>query len=100
MHRHGGQALPAALPGGVRDSRARGGASGLRVLQCGRGMLLMTVLLVVLTLIVAFANGANDVSKGVATLVGSGVTDLRRALSWGTVWTVAGGVAAAFASQG
>jgi PiT family inorganic phosphate transporter len=63
-------------------------------------VLLMVTLLVALTLIVAFANGANDVSKGVATLVGSGVTDLRRALSWGTAWTVAGGVAAAFASQG
>ena len=57
-------------------------------------------LLVALTLVVAFANGANDVSKGIATLVGSGVTDYRRAILWGTVWTVAGGIAAAFASQG
>ena len=57
-------------------------------------------LLVLLTLALAYANGANDVSKGVATLVGSGVTDLRRALRWGTAWTVAGGVTAAFASQG
>jgi inorganic phosphate transporter, PiT family len=63
-------------------------------------VLLMVALLVALTLVVAFANGANDVSKGVATLVGSGVTDLRRALFWGTAWTVAGGVIAAFASQG
>jgi inorganic phosphate transporter, PiT family len=63
-------------------------------------VLLMVALLVALTLVVAFANGANDVSKGVATLVGSGVTDLRRALLWGTAWTVAGGVIAAFASQG
>jgi len=70
------------------------------VLQFGWGVLLMVTLLVALTLIVAFANGANDVSKGVATLVGSGVTDLRRALFWGTAWTVAGGVIAAFASQG
>jgi inorganic phosphate transporter, PiT family len=60
----------------------------------------MVALLVTLTLVVAFANGANDVSKGVATLVGSGVTDLRRALFWGTAWTVAGGVIAAFASPG
>ena len=58
------------------------------------------VLLVVLTLAVAYANGANDVSKGVATLVGSGVTNLRRAILWGTAWTVAGGIVAAFASQG
>lgn len=61
----------------------------------------MTVIvLVLLTLGVAYANGANDVSKGIATLVGSGVTNLRRALFWGTAWTVAGGVLAAFASQG
>ncbi|MBI4502060.1 MAG: inorganic phosphate transporter [Gemmatimonadetes bacterium] len=60
----------------------------------------MMLLLVALTLVVAFANGANDASKGVATLVGSGVTDLRRALRWGTVWTVAGGVVAAFAARG
>ncbi len=61
----------------------------------------MTALvLVLLTLGVAYANGANDVSKGIATLVGSGVTDVRRALFWGTAWTVAGGVLAGFASQG
>ncbi len=64
-------------------------------------MLLMSaLLLVLLTVGVAYANGANDVSKGIATLVGSGVTDLRRALFWGTAWTVAGGVLAGFASQG
>ncbi len=60
----------------------------------------MAALLFVLTLAVAFANGANDVSKGVATLVGSGVTDYKRAILWGTGWTVAGGILAAFASQG
>jgi PiT family inorganic phosphate transporter len=70
------------------------------VLQHRRNLLLMGVVLVALTLALAYANGANDVSKGVATLVGSGVTDLRRALRWGTAWTVAGGVTAAFASQG
>lgn len=46
----------------------------------------------------AFANGSNDVSKGVATLVGSGVTQLRRAILWGTVWTVAGGLLGLFFS--
>jgi inorganic phosphate transporter, PiT family len=39
----------------------------------------------------AFANGANDVSKGVATLVGSGVADCRRATLWGAGWTAVGG---------
>jgi PiT family inorganic phosphate transporter len=40
----------------------------------------------------AFANGANDVSKGIATLVGSGVTDTRRAITWGAAWTAIGGL--------
>ncbi len=48
----------------------------------------------------AFANGANDVSKGIATLVGSGVSNFRVAVVWGTLWTVAGGLLAAFASHG
>lgn len=40
--------------------------------------------------LLAFANGSNDVSKCVATLVGSGVTNYRRALRWGTAWTIVG----------
>lgn len=60
----------------------------------------MAVVLVLLTLGLAFANGANDVSKGIATLVGSGTTQYRAAVLWGTVWTVAGSLAAAVASQG
>lgn len=44
----------------------------------------------------AFANGANDVSKAIATLVGSGVTNYRSAIVWGTFWTVAGSASAAF----
>ena len=42
--------------------------------------------------LIAYANGSNDVSKGVATLAGSRVTDYRRAMLWGTVWTGLGGV--------
>ncbi|MGE5716347.1 MAG: inorganic phosphate transporter, partial [Acidobacteriota bacterium] len=60
----------------------------------------MAFVLVLLTLGLAFANGANDVSKGVATLVGSGTTKYRTAVAWGTAWTLAGGLAAAFLSQG
>ncbi|HSH79969.1 MAG TPA: inorganic phosphate transporter [Herpetosiphonaceae bacterium] len=47
----------------------------------------------------AYANGANDVSKGIATLVGAGVTDYRRALLWGTLWTGVGAAASAFAAR-
>ena len=60
---------------------------------------MLAVVLVALTLLVAFANGANDVSKGIATLVGSGITNYRRAIAWGSLCTVAGALTAAFASQ-
>ncbi len=56
--------------------------------------LYLITILFVLTL--AFANGSNDVSKAVATLVGSGVTSYRQAIFWGAGWTVAGAVAAGF----
>jgi PiT family inorganic phosphate transporter len=48
----------------------------------------------------AFANGANDVSKGIATLAGSGRATYRQALAWGTVWTAAGAFAAVVISIG
>jgi inorganic phosphate transporter, PiT family len=73
------------------------------VLRAGHGrdeLLLMALVLVLLTLGLAFANGANDVSKGIATLVGSGATRYRAAVTWGSLWTVAGGLTAAFLSQG
>jgi PiT family inorganic phosphate transporter len=73
------------------------------VLHAGHGraeLLLMGLVLVLLTLGLAFANGANDVSKGIATLVGSGTTKYRAAVIWGSLWTVAGGLVAAVASQG
>jgi len=44
----------------------------------------------------AFANGTNDVSKAIATLVGSGVTDYRTAILWGTIWTMIGAGLSAF----
>jgi inorganic phosphate transporter, PiT family len=43
---------------------------------------------------IAYVNGANDVSKGIATLAGSGVTNYRRAILWGSLWTGIGGLAA------
>ena len=60
----------------------------------------MAGLLIAATLVLAFANGANDVSKGIATLVGSGISNYRRAILWGSFCTVAGGLVAPFASQG
>ena len=60
----------------------------------------MALVLIVLTLAVAFANGANDVSKGIATLVGAGLTTERRAMLWGTAWTVLGVAAALLLARG
>ncbi len=45
-------------------------------------------------LFVAYANGANDNFKGVATLFGSGTTSYRVALAWGTLTTFAGSITA------
>ncbi|HEY4642158.1 MAG TPA: inorganic phosphate transporter [Thermoanaerobaculia bacterium] len=59
----------------------------------------MITLLIICTLIVAFANGANDISKGIATLVGSGVSNYRAATIWGTIWTFLGVLTAAFVTQ-
>src|SRR5258708_815907 len=51
--------------------------------------------IVVLGVLIAYVNGSNDVSKGIATLAGSGLTNYRRAILWGTVWTGLGGCAGA-----
>lgn len=45
---------------------------------------------------VAYTNGANANFKGVASLYGSGTTNLRAAAAWGTLTTFAGSVAALF----
>lgn len=47
----------------------------------------------------AYANGANDNFKGVATLFGSGTADYRLALSWATLTTLAGSICALFLAQ-
>src|SRR5947208_13699481 len=52
-----------------------------------------------LVLALAYANGTNDVSKAIATLVGSGITNYRTAILWGTVWTVAGAGLSAFVAS-
>ena len=55
-------------------------------------LILITVALA--SAFIAYVNGANDVSKGIATLVGGGITSYRRAIVWGALWTTAGGIAA------
>lgn len=57
-------------------------------------------LLVLAACCVAFTNGANANSKGVASLYGSGTTSLRVAVWWGTATTFAGALASLFLAQG
>jgi PiT family inorganic phosphate transporter len=59
-----------------------------------------TALLFLMTLFVAYSNGANDNFKGVATLFGSGTASYRSALTLATVSTFAGAVASVFLAQG
>ncbi len=51
-------------------------------------------------LLLAYANGANDNFKGVATLFGSGTTEYRRALVWATLTTALGSVTALMLARG
>lgn len=48
------------------------------------------------TLLVAYANGANDNIKGVATLFGTGTANYRKAVTWATITTFAGSITAFF----
>ncbi|MCC7111394.1 MAG: inorganic phosphate transporter [Deltaproteobacteria bacterium] len=58
-------------------------------------MTLLAITLAALGFGLAFVNGANDVSKGIATLVGCGIANYRRAIAWGTLWTAVGGLVGA-----
>lgn len=61
---------------------------------------MMTVLAAAVGLFLAYANGSNDNFKGVATLYGSGTTNYRRALAWGTLTTFLGSITAIFIAHG
>jgi PiT family inorganic phosphate transporter len=60
----------------------------------------MFALIVFVGLLLAYANGANDNFKGVATLFGSGTADYRRALVWATITTALGSVTALVLARG
>jgi inorganic phosphate transporter, PiT family len=57
---------------------------------------MLSAVLVLTILFLAYSNGANDNFKGVATLFGSGTSDYRRALAWATLTTFAGSMTAVF----
>lgn len=46
-----------------------------------------------LLFLLCFTNGANDVSKAIATLAGAGLASVKGAIAWGTLWTVVGALA-------
>src|SRR4051812_42987973 len=60
---------------------------------------MLSVILVLMTLFVAYSNGANDNFKGVATLYGSNVTQFSTALWIGTIATFAGCVSSVFLAE-
>ena len=60
----------------------------------------MTILLIVLVAVLAFANGSNDNCKGVATLVGFGAAKPLQALIYATATTAVGGLVSFFVAKG
>ena len=60
---------------------------------------MLTSLLFLGVCFLAYANGANDNFKGVASLFGSGTVSFRQALVWATLTTLAGSLAALFLAQ-
>src|SRR5581483_4763552 len=88
---------------GLRCSRARKDSRRRRRIwmfrsQGTHAMLAAVLLLTVLGL--AYANGANDNFKGVATLLGSGTCNYRKALTWATATTLAGSLLALVLAHG
>lgn len=61
--------------------------------------MLVTALLFLTTLFVAYANGANDNFKGVATLFGSDTTSYRGAIALATVTTFAGALCSVYLAE-
>jgi inorganic phosphate transporter, PiT family len=61
--------------------------------------MLITISLFLAVLFVAYANGANDNFKGVATLYGSNITSYKAALTIATIATFAGAIASVFFAE-
>lgn len=60
---------------------------------------MLTSLLFLSVCFLAYANGANDNFKGVASLFGSGTLNYRQAITWAALTTLAGSIAALFLAQ-
>ncbi len=57
------------------------------------------IALLIATIFLAYANGANDNFKGVATLFGSQTTNYKKALWWATTTTFAGSICSVFLAK-
>ena len=60
----------------------------------------MLIAIATVGVLLAYANGANDNFKGVATLFGSSTSGYRGALAWATVTTALGSMAALIVARG
>lgn len=60
---------------------------------------MLTSILFISVCFLAYANGANDNFKGVASLFGSGTANFRQALTWATLTTLAGSLTALLLAQ-
>lgn len=60
---------------------------------------MILLLLFIAACFLAYSNGANDNFKGVATLFGSGITNYKKAISWATITTFSGSIAAIFLAK-
>src|SRR5713101_6960725 len=60
---------------------------------------MLVILLMLSATLLAYANGANDNFKGVASLFGSRTSSYRTAISWATVTTFAGSIMSIFLAE-
>lgn len=56
--------------------------------------MILSATLLLAVLLLSYYNGANDISKGIATMAGSGAVKERTAIWWGTLTTILGALAA------
>jgi PiT family inorganic phosphate transporter len=56
--------------------------------------MILSATLLLAVLLLSYYNGANDISKGIATMAGSGAVKDRTAILWGTVTTILGALVA------
>src|SRR5438067_1736808 len=61
---------------------------------------MLTLVSILTVVFLAFANGANDNFKGVATLYGSGTANFKGALTWAAIAAALGSITALFFASG